>query len=207
MKHYKPALIGFFLIFIAASCLVPPPGDIPTSSTQIVIPTLITQPTLVPPTPIIEWRRYQNEFYGFSFEYPALFEGGDYKSNCGIKELDNEIFLGHRIVIVIFDSNGKTLKEFASEFLRDKDWSQLVQNDILVGSNEGITVDYRFGQNRFGTITLIKNAEMIYTIGFTAGSWCDFPEFNLTEPQVFTHLVETVQFDSPSPTISRSPSP
>ena len=75
-----------------------------------------------------------------------------------------------------------------------KDWSHLVQNEVLVGGNDGITVEYRFGQSRFGTITFIKNAKIIYTFGFTSGSWCEIPEVRLTEPQVYAHLLDTIQF-------------
>jgi hypothetical protein len=48
---------------------------------------------------------------------------------------------------------------------------------------------------------------MIYTFGFTAGSWCDLPEVSITEPEVYTHLLDTIQFGSHSQTITPSPSP
>jgi hypothetical protein len=96
----------------------------------------------------------------------------------------------------MFDAKGKSFKKFTSEFLNSKDWMIQNQKEVKVGNAEGLTVDYRFGQSRFGTITLIKNAEMIYTFGITAGSWCELPGVSIAEPQVYTHLLDSVQFDS-----------
>jgi hypothetical protein len=195
IKIYKLGLISAFLIILITSCQAPAVG-IPGISTQTEIPTLVLQSPKNTPTPYVEWKRYHNEAYGFSFEYPALFDLSENKTSCGLKENNNEILLGHRIEIVMFDAKGKALKKFTSEFLNSKDWIIQNQKEVKVGNAEGITVHYRFGQSRFGTITIIKNAEMIYTFGTTAGSWCELPSVCIAEPQVFTHLLDSVQFDS-----------
>jgi hypothetical protein len=206
-KICKAALISAFLIILITSCQAPAAVGTLDISTQTEIPTQVLQSPKNTPTPSVEWKKYQNEAYGFSFEYPALFDERENKSNCGIKQNNNDILLGHRIEISIFDAKAKSLKEFTSEFLKTKAWIIENQKEDMVGSHEGITVDYRFGQSRFGTITLIKNAEMIYAIGITSGSWCEIPEVNFTEPQVYAHLLDTIQFFLQYPTITLSPSP
>jgi hypothetical protein len=66
--------------------------------------------------------------------------------------------------------------------------------NVTINGLEAVTVEYRFGgTNRFGAFTLIKHNTRIFALNFSAGSFCDIPEAQVSEPEVYSHMLETFQ--------------
>ena len=140
----------------------------------------------------IIWKIYRNGIYGFTFEYPAIYDELPYGDTCGLKENGDGIQLGHQIQLQFLDSGGLNLKEYTSNLLQSKCWSVDSQKIEPINGVEAISVQYRFGStDRFGTFTLVKPDERIFAFNFTAGSFCDIPENQVSEPIVYSHMIET----------------
>jgi len=160
-------------------------------------PPAIT-PILNPSISTILWDTYQNDLYGFSFEYPAVYEEPAYIDRCGLKENETGIHLGQRIDIQFLDPGGLGLEDFASHLLNGKDWSLESQTRQSISGLEGINIQYRFGgTNRFGTISLVEHNSHIFGFNFSAGGFCDVQENQVlvSETTVYAHLLESFLFN------------
>ncbi len=204
MSRIKP--VGLLLIsaFLLASCTgilqqllatdTPTPAQIPTIS-----PTL---PSAAGPTSDSTislgnalWATYQNNTYGFSFDYPAIYESAAYKAACGLRDLGSSINLGARIELGIYPAAGLSLEDFARQFLSSKDWTLENQDNTSLAGQSAINVDYRFGgPNRFGTLTLIKHNDVVLALGYTSGSFCANLSQDDDEASAFQHILDTFQF-------------
>jgi hypothetical protein len=142
------------------------------------------------------WKIYRNGIYGFTFEYPAIYDEPPYRDFCGLKEYRDGIQLGHQIQLLFLDSGGLNLTEYTNNLLQSKGWSVDSQQNEPINGVESIRVQYRFGStNRFGTFTLVKSDERIFAFNFTAGSFCDIPESQAFEPNAYSHMIETFRVD------------
>ncbi|MEO8356047.1 MAG: hypothetical protein ABI621_09035, partial [Chloroflexota bacterium] len=166
--------------------------------------------TPMPVDPLSPWKTYQNNTFGFSMEYPARYDEAPYNDTCGIKVSNEGIRLGHQIEILFLAANGLSLEEYTSNLLRDKDWRMESQRYQTVSGLNAITVDYRFGgTNRFGTVTLVDYQGLIVAFGFTPGNFCEIPGSQITEPDAYSHIIESFRFlgiqASPMPQASPDP--
>jgi hypothetical protein len=144
----------------------------------------------------IIWKTYRNGIYGFTFEYPAIYDELPYRDSCGLKENSDGIQLGHQIQLLFLDSGGLNLTEYTSNLLQSKGWGVDSQQNEPINGVEATTIQYRFGgTNRFGTFTLVKPDNRIFAFNFTAGSFCDIPENQASEPNVYSHMIETFRLD------------
>ena len=168
-------------------------------------PPILCQSTPPATTPIpnsdtsdILWEPYQNDRYGFSFEYPAVYEEPEYIDRCGLKENGTGIHVGQRIEIQFLDPGGLGLEDFASQLLQGKDWSLESQTSQLICGLEGKNIQYRIGgTSRFGTISLVEYNSRVFGFNFSAGDFCDIQD-NLvlvSEGSVYAHLLESFRFD------------
>ncbi len=149
-------------------------------------------------TSTILWDTYQNDLYGFSFEFPAVYEEPAYKDLCGLKENETGIHLGQRIDIQFLDPGGLGLEDFASQLLQGKDWRVDSHTVQLISGLEGINIQYRFGgTNRFGTISLVEHNSRIFGFNFSAGNSCDIQvkQVQVSEGIVYAQLLESFLFD------------
>ncbi len=194
LKNIKLTVPIFLIVFFITACETTFPPTLTTPSTAQVIAS--TEPTLVPAIPTVStpivWSTYRNDTYGFTFEYPAAYDNASYKDSCGIKESNDGIHLGHQIDLLFLESNGLDLTEYANTLLQSKGWTSTSLINATTDGLERVTVEYRFGGlNRFGKFTLIKSGAHIFALNFTAGSFCDIPEASLSEPEVYSHVLET----------------
>lgn len=190
----KSFLIAVWIIIASslASCNLPALQ----ASTETPTPPPTLQPSNTPTDSTMSWKTYRNDIYSFTFEYPAIYDESPYKDTCGIRESSDSILLGQQIELLFLDSGGLELPEFTSNLLEDKDWMIESQENKLINNLESATVQYRFGgTNRFGTFTLIKHGETIFAFNFTAGGFCDVPEDQASEPNAYSHMIETFQLD------------
>lgn len=190
----------------------------PTSFSETL--TAISTPLIINPTPVTTlpdvlpldvapsdvqastdsfpvWKTYQNELYGFSFEYPAIYEEMPYKDSCGLEENSDAIRVGQRSELLFLNSGGLDLAEYTNNLLEGKDWNVDSRENELINGLEAITVQYRFGgTNRFGSLTLVKDEQRIFAFSFSAGGFCEIPESPmLSEPNAYAHMLETFRLD------------
>jgi hypothetical protein len=167
--------------------------------------TVLDSSAYIPSTnvPSNLWRTYQSALYGFTFEYPAVYEDAAYKDTCGLKETAEGIQIGQRIEVRYLDSGGLSLAEFADNFVKGQGWNVDSQSSASINGSDAISVQYRFGgTNRFGSITFISNNGRIYAVNFSAGSFCEMPDAQASEPNAYSRIVESFRFDqavTPSP--------
>jgi len=143
-----------------------------------------------------------NNKYGYSFEYPKLYETNTY-STCMPTVIDSDYYLqylrfGYRSELAIAVNKLPSFDQFVDQWIigmdieyKDYQWI----NDI-----KAITVDYRFGGlNRFGTTTFIGQDDLVFIFNFTAGGSCDLDEIGLDEYTIYRHAVETFKLYSYNP--------
>jgi hypothetical protein len=141
------------------------------------------------------WKKYHNSSYGFSFEYPAIYDEAPY-TPCGVKTNQDAVSLGGRSDLLILDPNGLGLKDFIDQTIKTKGYSLQAQKNELIDGYDSITIEYRFGGlNRFGTFTMFKRGSLVFAFGFTAGAACDIPESQLFEIDAYQHMIMTFHFD------------
>lgn len=211
--HLLPLLLGIY------ACGTQP---LPTQDVSNIVNATLTafaqnnsqvtasQPTLTPTISVqtqstvsqtamnseIVWKTYRNEVYRFKFEYPEIYDELPYRDSCGLRENSDGIQLGHQIQLLFLDSGGLNLTEYTSNLLQSKGWSVDSQQNGPINGVEATTIQYRSGgTNRFGTFTLIKPDDHIFALNFTAGSFCDVPESQASEPNVYSHMIETFRVD------------
>jgi hypothetical protein len=164
------------------------------AATMIALTQMV--PSAAPPTetpaPLSPWQTYQSSTYGFSLEYPAIYDTSPYAETCGIGWGNEALHIGHQIEIQFVPSRGLNLDEYARDLLQEKDWRVESQREEGVSGLRAITVDYRFGgANRFGTLTLLEYHGLVYIFQLMAGGSCVIPEYELTEPEVYAHVLQS----------------
>lgn len=172
------------------------PEPIPTATSTIPPTAQVTLPAAPSATPnpstSVTWNTYRNDAYGFTFEYPAIYDETSYKDSCGIKESNDGIHLGHQIDVLFLESNGLTLTDYASSLLQSKGWTLDSLTNVTINDLNAVTVEYRFGgTNRYGTFTLIEDNAHVLLLNFSAGSFCNILEAQISEPAAYAHILET----------------
>ncbi len=204
MSRIKLACVLLISAFLLASCTgilhqllatdTPTPAQIPTSSPAAPPATGPTSDSSISLSNAL-WATYQNNTYGFSFDYPAVYESTANKAACGLRDLGSSINLGARIELGIYPAAGLSLEDFARQFLSSKDWTLENQDNTSIAGQPAINVDYRFGgPNRFGTLTLIKHNDVVLALGYTSGSFCASLSRDDDEASAFQHILDTFQF-------------
>ena len=173
---------------------VPGTAPSPISSDSPPIPSVIspassaaqaTSPTAAPTAALpVGWKPYRNENYGFEFGHPEA---------CAVTQRDGAFTVGGRIELVVADSKGLALQDYVTRFMderiRTNGWEPESRRAVLVGSNNAVRIDYRFGgANRFGTAIFVEQRGQVYIWGLTAGG------FTCDEGSVFDGIVSSFEF-------------
>ena len=152
-----------------------------------------------------QWTTYRNEAYGFSFEYPAVYQEGDY-GFCAPREqsdsgaLQGALFLlniGSRTTLTLLNAEGKTLQTAAEEFRADptrKDAQFDPPQERTVAGQLALTLPYRSGgTNRYAEATLWVKDGALYVLETGTPSACDVAEIDLKELTAYQKLIESFQ--------------
>jgi len=191
------------IVFLVVACVsevqVSPTVEMfPATAVEIpVMEEALASITPASALPDIAWSTYSNDQFGISFEYPAVY---DLPSNqdCGVKVSSlpdgTEISIGYRSFLLIQSSSGVGLQEYVDTLIAQKQWRLDSQENVLLGGENAIRFDYRFGGSRFGTATVAIYNNKFYVFNFTAGIFCDIPEANLNEGYAYEHWLESLKF-------------
>ncbi|MCP4371696.1 MAG: hypothetical protein GY797_26795 [Deltaproteobacteria bacterium] len=177
---------------IASSTFTPTPISTATSTPTVDLISLFDKP-------FTDWKVYTNTEYGFSFEYPAVYNLTADTFSCEITEseiIKNEQYfrLGHRYGIVIADMpQGLNLSDYVDQLVNESqgdDWVLGSRESVVVGNQEAIKIVYGSGSlMRPVTEILLEKNGKIYTLwrggGFTP---CG------DEMTAYQRMVETLKF-------------
>ncbi len=155
------------------------------------------------------WTTHRNDQYGFSFEYPAIYDEEANRETCGVRTDTNledprmgpikfQIQVGLQIYLFVLDPQGSSLGDFVNRFVKEREgaeWILQSKRDISVHEVKGKKIDFRFGGlRRYGTVTFVKRSGNIWLFAFTAGAQCDFPEQGIEELAAYEHMLKTFKF-------------
>jgi len=141
------------------------------------------------------WITYQNKTYGFSFEYPAIYEDPHNKASCGLKDLGSSVSLGARIGLEIIQAGSLSLDDFTTQFLSAKQWVLENENNANLGGAGARLVEYHsLKPDQYGTIAFVKHNPVILAIEFTSGDFCASLGSEADEAAVFQHILDSFQF-------------
>jgi len=192
-RKFLPFLIVLLLVACAPALQVPPVNVVEDAITEETPASVAT-----PKAPSgVEWKRYSNEQLGVSFEYPSIYDTSSYQ-DCGVKVSSlseaTEVSMGYRSFLLIQSSAGVGLQEYVDILVAQKQWMLDSQENVLLGGENGIHLNYRFGGSRFGTATVAAHGGLIYAFNFSAGIFCDAPEANIGEGDIYEHWLESFSF-------------
>ncbi|MBW1853696.1 MAG: hypothetical protein JRJ00_03295 [Deltaproteobacteria bacterium] len=177
-------------------------------------PTLIPDSTQTPPTYRViiteladQWRTYEDEDVGVSFEYPAIY---DHPENifCPVWAFKNESDKGYEITIVFTQFSEirfqfpaeKPLEEVLADlYIRDEEDDAFVLEDInddeFLGG-QGYSIEYRVnGRYYTGGFGEYMNDNFVSTTHyFLFFQYCDFPEIGIPFFEAWGRFQETLEF-------------
>lgn len=168
-------------------------------------PPAKNQETAKPPAQAVTWKTYHNKQYGFSFEYPAIYDQPRYREQYGIHVSDKpeESDLGrtkfsltmcYRVYLDIYDARGLSLEAFLNRALKKGAFDNLESKTVTsVNGVKGYQVDYRFGgMHRFGTLTLLKKENHIFVSHTEA--WGGNEDDPVSEWDAYDKMIDTFKF-------------
>ena len=193
---------------------ITPNRKIVTVQPQALRPTDTPQPAVDVQHFKNVWKTYTNTEYGFSFEYPAIYDHSPY-DRCAVitRTISSDfsledIYVGARTWLYIKAANGENLQQHYQKFLDSakSDPQFMVASyffsdtgKIAIGAHgePELTLEYRFGSmGRYGRVTFVKHQDQILEIHFTAGVFCDVPEIGLSEVDVALRVLSSLRFSS-----------
>lgn len=184
----------------------PPPTLTLTNESPSLSPTFL--PSLTPnPTSdysglVDAWSIYSNGVYGFSFEYPKLYDAESYLQ-CRVRKINSRPYIlyinfGYRSELGILVNDMPSFSQFVDRWINGMDITS--QTEQYINELEAVTIEYRFGGlNRYGTSTFLIRNNDIFVFNFTAGGFCDLSEIGLDEFTAYKHAVTTFKLFTPYP--------
>lgn len=180
---------------------VPPAMD---SRAQIGSPTITPYQTsaLDFSQYIDKWITYENEDYGFSFEYPAIYDEFTY---CSLRHHDPEpdvsdqsgvfLQLGSRIDLIFQSEPKTTVDEYIDEITQGARDIEVIPTPLA--DAEGRLVYFRAGgPGRLSTVYIADQQTQRVVVSLLPPWLCDFPDAEVSEGVTFEHLVDSFRFST-----------
>jgi hypothetical protein len=153
------------------------------------------------------WSTYTNSDFGFSFEYPALYDDPIlFHCRPTINQGNpNTIYLGVHVEITVLENADQVgLSWYVAQLFGERaDWQLQQQTDTTVAGRPAIHVVYQYGASyRVSEIHFVAHQERVYAIqlGWGIGS-CDNILYDDDIPHddwpLYAHVLETFQFLEP----------
>jgi hypothetical protein len=151
------------------------------------------------PTESVDWLTYRNLPFGFSFEYPAVYNIPENKTQCGLWEEAGAdgivVHWGSRSSLAAFPSHGESGEELITARM-SQDATNVEMTAVSADGVPGLKATFRFGGlARFGEIYAFENQGQGYVASFTAGAMCQPEGFPWLEPAVFDHALQSLIID------------
>jgi hypothetical protein len=198
LRQIMLVALGVCLGISGAQAQAPPKQAAPAQPAK-------TQGSVKPPAQAVTWKTYHNQQYGFSFEYPAIYDQARYRERYGISLSDQpedsdfgrtkfSLTMCYRVYLDIYDARGLSLEAFFNRALKKGDISNIESKTVTsVNGVKGYQVDYRFGgMNRFGTITFLKKKNHIFV--FHTEAWGGNDSDPVSEWDAYAKMIDTFKF-------------
>lgn len=146
------------------------------------------------------WQTYRYEELGFEFQYPKeLAEDPNCKARRGKEDEAPGVHIGNSIGIMIFDTRGLSLGEFASQNQAAMGAETVRQSVSKIGGEDAITVSFRtflLGRLELGEYTYVfKEGEgYLFLFSPAVGDCSVFDELDLAEYTVLKGILATFRF-------------
>ena len=158
------------------------------------------------------WLIYTNQQYGFLFEYQSIWDLSPFE-RCGIVEHTQDLptrtmffymRLGYRGEFAIYPASGMTRDAFVNQWILGHtlpdEWELEDRENKFINGLGATFIAYRFGGlGRYGESYFFNANDKIFLFNLTAGGFCEFPEIDLHETDLFWHAVNTFSFITPTP--------
>lgn len=202
------SMIAPMIILALAACSGPPdspqPSDQvgnpsqPVSTDAALATSAPTSEDRTVPTESVDWLTYRNQIFRFSFEYPAVYDLPENKSQCGLwEEMGTDgivVHWGSRSTLAAFPSHGHSVEELITRRV-SQDATDVEIMAVSADGVPGLKATFRFGGlARFGEIFAFVHQGRGYVALFTAGAACEPAGFSWLEPAVFDHALQTLAF-------------
>ena len=142
------------------------------------------------------WKVYSNTQYGFSFEYPVIYDEIGY---CAIWENEKttggiSIGIGSRISVDVEPVNPEyTIDSFVEEFTKNLEHLEIVPTPLA--GQDGYYISYRYGGlGRLDEVFVVVNDSLRVIFEMTYPVGCDIWEVGMKERDVFDHVMESFTF-------------
>lgn len=150
-----------------------------------------------------QWKSYSNPTYGFSFDYPAVYESPNF-GFCKVRDQKAlpqgalyALDLGSRIQITLVKTD-QALPAVVDAFRQDplhQDFQFDAPKDRTVGGAPAVVLPYRSGgTNRYAETALFVKDNILYRIDVGTPSACDVPEINLKELDAYSRVLDSFKF-------------
>ncbi len=151
-------------------------------------------------TPTGGWTTYTNVQYGFSFEYPSMYDTGP----CGkliVRESAQQFeiqFDGGTTSITITPAKNIDLKKYAQQLIDKDSYPPLTAvNDFMIDGVSAVRFGLRLGlpmsaQYQKLAIMIHEGKLYLFQYSFVNFVWCDAPP--ISEEAVYEHLIATWHF-------------
>jgi hypothetical protein len=146
------------------------------------------------------WVTYEDKNYGFTFEYPAVYDYEPYKVNCGVRKPNGDIIkVGALNDLFIIPTTSSDLAAYVKELIETKQaggWVIETTQTSEFNQQQAITMEYRTDANggRYGKAVFFydKTRALIYAFGVVGfDTYCGVPGSKLNEYSLQEHLVNT----------------
>ncbi len=169
-------------------------------ATLIVSPAAPTE-TTVPDLSAFRglWTTYANTDWGFTFEYPAVYDVEPFKGwGCGVRTSEAGLIFGSDNSLSIVSAEGLGLAQYVDRFIQQQgsSFDPWRRDDSALDAELGrIVVEYFLrGVNHGGLLAFFQRDERIYIFRVRLSRACSMQELDLVSPGPFYHAVESFKF-------------
>jgi hypothetical protein len=209
-------LLGVLLLSACAPIATTSPTMILTKSPTLT-PTITETSTPIPtitltPVPTLEsitggWSTFHTPEYGFSFQYPAVYDKGFYDPidplafcnvQTSLKNSEFNIWIGHDRITV--EETSKNLQEYVNDQIKmrfDDSW-QITLEQTIADNLPGIKLGYAATNgSRWGITSFFIHNSHALAIDYYERSFlgCDPIEGNHSAYWVYEQIINTLKFD------------
>ena len=146
----------------------------------------------------IAWSKYQNQDYGFSFEYPTIFEGTSDPA-CyprGVQGSGLSLYVGSSAAIYIWKLQDPTWQDYACRLLMiNQDvWNYETLDDVQLDGVEALVAKYHDEQGNPGITIFSGLDQYTLTISLVNNPSCTEALDEIDELTIFYHVVDSFRF-------------